>query len=576
MLFNSEIDRAVRAGTTLTETGPWKALEAHRREIGRVHMRELFAADPDRFGRFSLELDGLLFDYSKNRIDEKTVALLVELARASGVAEAVRAMFAGEKLNWTEVRAALHVALRNRAGTPIEVDGEDVMPKVNAVLEKMRSFSEAVRSGVWAGSTGRPITSVVNIGIGGSDLGPAMICEALTPYCDGPRVRFVSNVDATDFVTKTSDLDPAETLFVVASKSFTTQETMTNAHTARRWLVDALGDDAAVARHFVALSTNREAVEAFGIDPDCIFEFWDWVGGRYSSWSAIGLTVALAVGFERFTELLEGAHEVDRHFIEAPLEENIPVMMAMLGVWYRNFFGASTRAVLPYDQYLRRFPAYLQQGDMESNGKSVDREGRRVEYRTGAVVWGEPGTNGQHAFYQLIHQGTELVPCDFIGVINSHNPVGDHHVKLIANCFAQSEALMLGRSLADVEEELVDLGLASEEIERLAPHKVFEGNRPSNTILLDRVTPRSLGTLMALYEHEFFVQGVVWRVNSFDQWGVELGKVLAGDILGETEKFISGEEADLSHHDSSTRALIERSAARQGEQDESQELTVKR
>jgi glucose-6-phosphate isomerase len=563
VLFDSEIDRLVRDGTPLTETAPWKVLEAHHREIAGVHMRELFTSDPDRFDRFSLELDGLLFDYSKNRIDETTVELLVDLARASGVGKAARAMFAGEKLNWTEGRAVLHVALRNRASTPIEVDGEDVMPKVNAVLKKMRAFSEAVRSGEWLGSTGRPITAVVNIGIGGSDLGPAMICEALSPYCDGPRVRFVSNVDATDFVEKTRDLDPAETLFVIASKTFTTQETMTNAHTARRWLVERLGDEAAVAHHFVALSTNHDAVEAFGIDPDCIFEFWDWVGGRYSCWSAIGLTVALAIGFKRFEDLLEGAHTMDRHFVEAPLEENIPVLMAMLGIWYRNFFAASTKAVLPYDQYLRRFPAYLQQGDMESNGKSVDREGRRVGYRTGPVIWGEPGTNGQHAFYQLIHQGTDLVPCDFIGVINSYNPIADHHRKLVANCFAQSEALMLGRTEAEVKEELRVRGFEDEAIEALAPHKVFEGNRPTNTILLDRVTPRSLGMLIALYEHEFFVQGVVWRVNSFDQWGVELGKVLAGKILGETTGLLTNGDAELDDHDSSTRALIQRFVDRQ-------------
>ena len=563
MIFDSEIDQAVRSGTPLTETAPWKALEAHYREIGDVHMRELFAADPDRFSRFSLEIEDLLLDFSKNRIDETSIRLLMDLARASGVGEAARAMFSGEKINWTEDRAVLHVALRNRTGTPIEVDGEDVMPGVNAVLQKMKGFSEAVRSGQWLGFTGRPITSVVNIGIGGSDLGPAMICEALTPYCDGPQVRFISNVDATDFVEKTRDLDPAETLFVVASKTFTTSETMTNAHTARRWLVDTLGDEAAVARHFVALSTNREAVEAFGIAPESIFEFWDWVGGRYSSWSAIGLTVALAVGFTRFEELLEGAHLVDRHFIEAPIEENIPVLMAMLGIWYRNFFGASTRAVLPYDQYLRRFPAYLQQADMESNGKSVDRDGCRVGYATGPVIWGEAGTNGQHAFYQLIHQGTELVPCDFIGVINSHNPIGDHQQKLVANCFAQTEALMQGRTAEEVEVDLRIQGLDDEEIQELLPHKVFAGNRPTNTILLDRVTPRSLGMLIALYEHEIFVQGVVWRVNSFDQWGVELGKVLAGNILGEENKLLAGEEVDLGHHDSSTRALIERFVARQ-------------
>jgi glucose-6-phosphate isomerase len=563
MLFDSEIDRAVRAGTPLTETAPWVALEAHFRDIRDFHMRELFAADPGRFARFSLELVDLLFDYSKNRINQTTVQLLCGLARASGVGEAARAMYSGEKINWTEDRAVLHVALRNRANTPILVDGEDVMPRVNAVLEKMRDFSESVRSGAWRGFTGRPITSVVNIGIGGSDLGPAMICEALTPYCDGPEVHYISNVDATDFVEKTRGLDPAETLFVIASKTFTTSETMTNAHTARRWLVDALGDEAAVARHFVALSTNREAVENFGIDPDCIFEFWDWVGGRYSSWSAIGLTVALAVGFDRFVELLEGAHVVDRHFVDAPLEENIPVLMAMLGIWYRNFFGVSTGAVLPYDQYLRRFPAYLQQSDMESNGKSIDRDGRRVDYATGAVVWGEAGTNGQHAFYQLIHQGAELVPCDFIGVINSHNPIGDHQQKLVANCFAQTEALMRGRTANEVEADLRSQGLDDEGIQELLPHKVFAGNRPTNTILLDRVTPRSLGMLIALYEHEIFVQGVVWRINTFDQWGVELGKVLAGKILGEEKVLLAGEEVDLDNHDSSTRALIERFVTRQ-------------
>ncbi len=565
MLFDSEIDRAVRGGTPLTETAPWKALEAHHHEIGQVHMRDLFAADPDRFNRFSVELDDLLFDYSKNRLNETTIKLLMGLARASGVAEASRAMAAGERINWTEGRAVLHVALRNRSASSIEVDGEDVMPGVKAVLRKMRAFSEALRSGEWCGFTGRPIANVVNIGIGGSDLGPAMICEALTPYSDGPRVRFVSNVDATDFIEKTRDLDPAETLFVVASKTFTTQETMTNARTARGWLVEALGDEAAVARHFVALSTNNEAVEAFGIDPDCVFEFWDWVGGRYSSWSAIGLTVALAIGFEGFVELLEGAHAADRHFFEAPFEENIPVLMAMLGVWYRNFFGASTKAVLPYDQYLRRFPAYLQQGDMESNGKSVDRDGKRVAYRTGAVVWGEPGTNGQHAFYQLIHQGTELVPCDFIAVLNSHHRIGDHHRKLVANCFAQSEALMRGRTADEVDAELRLRQLEDEEIAALVPHKVFEGNRPSNTLVLDRITPRTLGMLVALYEHQIFVQGVVWRVNSFDQWGVELGKVLAGSILGEINDLLTDRDADLSRHDASTQALIERFIARQDE-----------
>ena len=563
MLFDSEIDRAVRAGTPLTETAPWKALESHHAEICGLLMRDLFVNDPERFSKFSIELDDFVFDYSKNRITEETVALLCDLAEASGVRDVLRAMCEGQRINWTEDRAVLHVALRNRSNSPIIVDGEDVMPRVNAVLEEMRRFSEAVRDGGWTGFTGRPITAVVNIGIGGSDLGPAMICEALGAYCDGPRVRFVSNVDATDFVEKTRGLDPSETLFVVASKTFTTQETMTNAHTARRWLVGALGNEAAVARHFVALSTNREAVEAFGIDPENIFEFWDWVGGRYSSWSAIGLTVALAVGFDRFVELLEGAHAADQHVVSAPFERNIPVLMALLGIWYRNFFNAASKAVLPYDQYLRRFPAYLQQGDMESNGKSVDRDANVVGYRTGPVIWGEPGTNGQHAFYQLIHQGTEMVPCDFIGVVNSHNPIGDHHRKLMANVFAQSEALMVGRTASEVREELAAKGLDEEQIARLAPHKIFEGNRPSNTFLIDRLTPRALGMLIALYEHQIFIQGVVWRINSFDQWGVELGKVLAGAILDEETRLLDGEAVDLSHHDSSTQALIERYVSRQ-------------
>jgi glucose-6-phosphate isomerase len=563
MLFDSEIDRVVRTGIPLTGTAPWKALAAHHREISDVHVRDLFVADGERHERFSLEIEDLLFDYSKNRVTDETVKLLLDLARASGVVEVAKAMFSGAKINWTEDRAVLHIALRNRANTPILVDGEDVMPKVNAVLEQMRRFTDDVRSGRWKSFTGRPITAVVNIGIGGSHLGPAMICEALRPYHDGPRVRFVSNVDASDFVEAVRDLDPAETLFLVASKTFTTSETMTNAHSARRWLVEALGDEAAVARHFVALSTNREAVAAFGIDPDNTFEFWDWVGGRYSCWSAIGTAVAVAVGFDRFVELLEGAHAMDRHFQEAPLEGNIPVLAGMLDVWYRNFFGTATNAVLPYDQYLHLLPAYLQQGEMESNGKSVDREGNRVAYATCPVIWGEAGTNGQHAFYQLIHQGTSLIPCDFIGVVNSHNPLGDHQEKLVANLVAQTEALMKGRTAAEVEAELRAAGRDEEEIKRLVSHKVFEGNRPTNTILLDRITPRSLGLLIALYEHRILVQGVVWRINSFDQWGVELGKVLAGTILEEEKELLAGEEVDLGHHDASTRALIERYVERQ-------------
>jgi glucose-6-phosphate isomerase len=488
--------------------------------------------------------------------------LLVDLARASGVAEAAQAMFRGEKINWTEGRAVLHSALRRPLESIVEVDGDNVMPGIAEVLEKMRRFSDSVRSGEWLGFTGKPISTVVNIGIGGSHLGPEMICTALTPYGDGPEVRFVSNVDASDFVEATRDLDPAETLFVVASKSFTTQETMTNARSARTWLVEALEDEAAVARHFVALSTNAEAVKAFGIDVDNMFEFWDWVGGRYSSWSAIGLTVAIAVGFERFCEFLGGAAAMDDHFLSAPIDENAPVVLAMLEVWYRSFFGAASKAILPYDQYLSRFPAYLQQGDMESNGKSVDRDGARVDYATGPVIWGEPGTNGQHAFYQLIHQGTELVPCDFIGCINPANPMGDHHLQLMSNFFAQTEALMRGRTEEEVRVELEIRGLGEDEIAAVLPHKVFEGDRPSNSILVDRLTPRALGMLIALYEHAIFVQGLIWRINSFDQWGVELGKILAGSILGEERRLLSGQAVDLSHHDSSTQALIERFVSR--------------
>ena len=525
-------------------------------------MRELFSANPRRFEDFSLELGPMFFDFSKNRITGETVKLLCELASAAGVDQAAREMFSGRAINWTENRAVLHVALRNRSNTPIEVDGIDVMPMINAVLEKMRVFSDDLRSGRWLGATGKPIRTVVNIGIGGSDLGPVMITEALGAFHDGPDVRFVSNIDATDFVEKTRGLDPAETLFVVASKTFTTQETMTNAHTARRWLVEVLGE-AAVARHFVALSTNREAVTVFGIDPENIFEFWDWVGGRYSSWSAIGLTIAIAVGFDRFIELLEGAHEMDRHFAETPCERNIPVLMALLGVWYANFFGAATQAILPYDQYLHRFPAYLQQGDMESNGKSIDRDGRLVSYTTGPVIWGEPGTNGQHAFFQLLHQGTQLIPCDFIGAVNPAHPVGDHHAKLMANIFAQTEALMRGKTEAEVRAALESQGLDAATIDALAPYMVFPGNRPSNTILLDRLTPFSLGMLIAAYEHKIFVQGVVWRINSFDQWGVELGKVLAKTILAEEEALLAGDDVDLSHHDGSTAGLLRRFADRQ-------------
>ncbi len=562
MCFDSPNDRLIRDGGSLEATPAWVALEDHYRSVRDLEMRGLFDRDPDRFKEFSVEIGPLFLDYSKNIATTETMDLLVALARAAGVEDAVRAMYSGRLINWTEGRAVLHVALRNRSNSAIDVGGFDVMPMVDAVLEKMRIFSGDVRSGRWLGATGRPIRTVVNIGIGGSDLGPVMITEALGAYHDGPDVRFVSNVDATDFVETTRGLDPAETLFVVASKTFTTQETMTNAHTARAWLVAELGEKA-VAKHFVALSTNRGAVTDFGIDPENVFEFWDWVGGRYSSWSAIGLTIAVAVGFDRFVELLEGAQTMDRHFAEAPLDGNIPVLMALLGVWYANFFGAASHAVLPYDQYLHRFPAYLQQGDMESNGKAVDRDGNRVSYTTGPVIWGEPGTNGQHAFFQLIHQGTQLIPSDFIGAVNPAHPEGDHHAKLMANFFAQTEALMMGKTEAEARAELEGNGLDADAVDQLAPHKVFPGNRPSNTILLDRLTPRSLGMLVAAYEHKIFVQGVIWRINSFDQWGVELGKVLAKTILAEEEALLDGDDVDLDHHDASTAGLLRRFADRQ-------------
>jgi len=553
----SNIDEAVARGKALTATPEWKALQEHYGSMKDKHLRDLFDEDPTRFAKMSLRLGDMLVDFSKNRVTETTFDLLVDLAAASGVEAYRDAMFDGERINWTEDRAVLHTALRNRSDRSVMVDGVDVMPDVRRVLEQMREFSENVRSGSWKGHTGKQIATVVNIGIGGSDLGPVMICEALKPFSgEGPAVRFVSNVDGTDFAETTKDLDPATTLFIVASKTFTTQETMTNAGTARTWLLDALGDDEAVKRHFVALSTNRKAVEAFGIDPENMFEFWDWVGGRYSWPSAIGLSVACAVGFDNFVELLEGAHELDEHFRTAPLRQNVPVLMALLGVWYNNFFEAETHAILPYDQYLHRFAAFFQQGDMESNGKYVDREGKRIRYQTGPIVWGEPGTNGQHAFYQLIHQGTKLIPCDFIGCVNSHNPLGDHHVKLMANFFAQTEALMLGKTLQDVRAEMQAAGMTAEAIDAMAQHKVFPGNRPTTSILIKRLTPRSLGRLIAAYEMKIFVQGIVWRINSFDQWGVELGKVLAKTILAEEERLLAGERVDLEHHDPSTRGLM--------------------
>ncbi len=530
----------------------WRALQREAEAMAELHLRALFAADPKRFETFSLRLDDLLLDYSKNRVRAGTMAALCDLARQAGV-ETLRArMFAGEPINVTEDRAVLHVALRNRSGRPMCCNDKDVMPAVQAVLDRMRRFSGQVRDGTWQGHTGKRIADVVNIGIGGSDLGPCMVCEALRPYRKADlRVHFVSNVDGAHIFDTLSGLDPARTLFIVASKTFTTQETMANAAYARAWLLEALGDESAVAKHFVAVSTNAAAVGAFGIDPANMFEFWDWVGGRYSLWSAIGLPIAIAVGMERFEELLAGAHAMDEHFREAPLETNLPVVLALLGVWYRNFLGASSHAVLPYDQHLHRLPAYLQQADMESNGKSVRRDGTPVDYATGPIVWGEPGTNGQHAFYQLIHQGTELIPADFIAAASGQTPLREHHDKLLANVLAQSEALAFGKTAAEAESELRAQGLDGETLRALVPHKVFAGNRPSNTILYRRLTPDTLGRLIALYEHKIFVQGAIWGINSFDQWGVELGKQLAKAILPE----LSGPEP-IETHDASTNALI--------------------
>ncbi|MGI5865051.1 MAG: glucose-6-phosphate isomerase [Myxococcales bacterium] len=538
--------------SALTESPAWQALAAHNKAIREVHMRDLFAQDPSRFERLSLRFEDWLVDYSKNRVTDETMKLLVALAEQVGLRKAIDQMFGGEKINRTENRAVLHVALRNRSNRPMLVDGKDVMPDVNAVLAKMRGFTERLRSGEWKGQTGKPITDVVNIGIGGSDLGPLMVCEALKPYGKpGLKVHFVSNVDGTHLAETVKALDPATTLFVVASKTFTTQETITNARSARAWLVERLGD-AAVPKHFVAVSTNAAEVSKFGIDTENMFGFWDWVGGRYSLWSAIGLPIACFIGMDRFEELLTGAHAMDEHFRTQPFDKNLPVLLAMLGVWYANFFGAETHAILPYDQYLHRFPAYFQQGDMESNGKGVDRDGRPItDYTTGPIIWGEPGTNGQHAFYQLIHQGTRLVPCDFIAPIETHNPMGDHHRKLLANFFAQPEALMRGKTAEEARKELEASGMPAEKVEMLVPHKTFPGNRPANSILVKRITPHTLGALIAMYEHKIFTQGIVWNIFSFDQWGVELGKQLANKILPEFEG-----GAPVTAHDASTNGLI--------------------
>jgi len=533
--------------TPLTERPAWKALVEHYQKTQHLHLRKLFADDPKRGERFAAEAAGIYLDYSKNRVNGETMRLLLELAESSGLRARIDAMFRGEKINVTENRAVLHVALRAPRDQHILVDGEDVVPQVHAVLDKMANFSERVRSGAWTGYTGKRMRNIVNIGIGGSDLGPSMAYDALKYYSDRHlTVRFVSNVDSNEFVEVTRDLDPAETLFIVSSKTFTTQETLTNARSAREWCVNALGNTQAVAKHFVAVSTNTQEVEKFGIDTANMFEFWDWVGGRYSYDSAIGLSLMIAIGPDQFREMLAGFHTMDEHFRTAPFEQNLPVLLGLIGIWYNNFFGAETVAILPYDHYLGRLPAYLQQLDMESNGKHVDLEGRQVNYQTGPIIWGQPGTNGQHAFYQLIHQGTRLIPCDFIGFCQSLNPLGPHHDLLMANFFAQTEALAFGKTAEEVAAD----GVPAFQV----PHRTFEGNRPTNTILTQRLTPETLGKLIALYEHKVFVQGTIWHINSFDQWGVELGKVLANRI---TPKLASAGEPELKH-DSSTNTLIQR------------------
>ncbi|MFA0718784.1 glucose-6-phosphate isomerase [Vibrio splendidus] len=535
-----------------TQTQAWKALTAHFESAQDMDMKELFAQDAKRFESFSTRFGSdILVDYSKNLIDAETMQHLFALANETEVKSAIEAMFGGDAINKTEGRSVLHTALRNRSDNPVMVDGKDVMPAVNAVLAKMELFTHRIVSGEWKGYTGKEITDVVNIGIGGSDLGPYMVTEALTPYKTRLNMHFVSNVDGTHIVETLKPLNPETTLFLVASKTFTTQETMTNAHSARDWFLAEAGDDAHVAKHFAALSTNATSVAEFGIDTDNMFEFWDWVGGRYSLWSAIGLSISLSIGFDNFAELLDGAHEMDNHFASTEFESNIPVILALIGVWYNNFHGAESEAILPYDQYMHRFAAYFQQGNMESNGKFVDREGNLVEYQTGPIIWGEPGTNGQHAFYQLIHQGTKLIPSDFIAPAISHNPASDHHQKLMSNFFAQTEALAFGKTKETVEAEFLAAGKTAEEVAELVPFKVFEGNRPTNSILVKQINPRSLGNLIAMYEHKIFVQGVIWNIFSFDQWGVELGKQLANQILPEL-----ADDAQVTSHDSSTNGLI--------------------
>lgn len=537
--------------TNPTTTQAWLLLKRHfEDEMSRTHMKELFAKDPDRFNKFSLTTQGILFDYSKNIITAKTLQLLLQLANDCNLKEAIAAMFSGEKINETENRSVLHVALRNLSDEPVMSDGKDVMPEVRKVREQMKTFCEKVHSGEWKGYSGKKIKYIVNIGIGGSDLGPVMVTEALKPYwLEGIQPYFVSNVDASQIAEILKKITPDETIFLIASKTFTTQETMTNAATARDWFLQSAIEEKYIAQHFAALSTNEKEVTKFGIDPANMFVFWDWVGGRYSLWSAIGLSIALTVGYDNFELLLKGAFEVDKYFKEESFEKNVPVIMALVGLWYTNFFGSQTEVILPYDQYMHRFAAYFQQGNMESNGKSVGRTGHRVSYATGPIVWGEPGTNGQHAFYQLIHQGTVLIPCDFIAPAVSHNPIGDHHEKLLSNFFAQTEALMNGKTEKEVKAELKDI--SEEQIKKIVPFKEFQGNKPTNSFLLKAITPQSLGGLIALYEHKIFVQGVIWNIFSFDQWGVELGKQLAGKILPELKN-----DEDITSHDSSTNGLI--------------------
>ena len=540
-------------GISPTGTAAWQQLQDHyNNEMKQTKLRQLFAADADRFKKYSIQYGDILFDYSKNIITEKTLRLLQQLATECKLPEAINAMYSGEKINETEKRSVLHIALRNLSGHPIYSDGKDVMPEVLSVLAQMKTFCAKIHSGEWRGYTGKPIRYIVNIGIGGSDLGPVMVTEALKPYWkQNMQPYFVSNVDGTHIAETLKKVNPEETLFLIASKTFTTQETMTNANTARDWFLKAAKEEKHIAKHFAALSTNEKDVVKFGIDKANMFEFWDWVGGRYSLWSAIGLSIALTIGYENFEDLLKGAHETDNHFKNTAFEKNIPVLMALVGLWYSNFFGSQSEAILPYDQYMHRFAAYFQQGNMESNGKYVSRNNERVDHQTGPVIWGEPGTNGQHAFYQLIHQGTLLIPCDFIAPAISHNPLGDHHNKLLSNFFAQTQALMNGKTPDETKTELEKSGMAAADIAQLLPHKVFEGNRPTNSFLVKKITPFTLGQLIALYEHKIFVQGVIWNIFSFDQWGVELGKQLAGKILPELEN-----DAPVNSHDSSTNGLI--------------------